>query len=355
MYDLIIVGGGPAGATLSRLLGKQYRILLLEKRDFQVTDKLKKEKCCGGLIAPDAQLMFARFGLGIPKEVLLSPQLFAVRTIDLDNSLERYYQRHYLNIDREAFDQWLESLIPDNVTLINNACYRSFELQGEQVKVNFTVAGKAYQETARMLVGADGAFSQVRKQGFGKLPSPKLYVAVQEWYETDHNLNYYGAIFDREITDFYAWTIPKENYLILGAALKPRERVLEKFELLKQKLSRCGFEFGKIVKRNGTHLLRPTQNQQICAGDQRVALLGEAAGLISPSSAEGLSYAFKSALALAQSLESGLDGYQARYQNDLKSLRTNIFLKNFKSPAMYQQQLRSLILNTGVMSVAVEE
>jgi len=34
MYDVIIVGGGPAGATLSRLIGKRYKVLLIEKRGF---------------------------------------------------------------------------------------------------------------------------------------------------------------------------------------------------------------------------------------------------------------------------------------------------------------------------------
>jgi hypothetical protein len=84
-------------------------------------------KCCGGFIAPDAQLILARFGLGIPKSVLLSPQLFAVRTIDFDNSLERYYQRHYINIDREEFDKWLISIVNKNVDVIENCVFKSFE------------------------------------------------------------------------------------------------------------------------------------------------------------------------------------------------------------------------------------
>lgn len=73
MYDIAIVGGGPAGSTLARLLGKKYRILLLEKRDFCGKNSASAEKCCGGLIAPDAQLMLAKFGLGIPGSVLLTP------------------------------------------------------------------------------------------------------------------------------------------------------------------------------------------------------------------------------------------------------------------------------------------
>lgn len=112
MYDIVIVGGGPAGSTLARLIGNQYRVLLLEKRTFQEPLYKGLQKCCGGLLDPDAQKMLASFGLGLPKSVIVSPQMFAVRTIDNDNSIERYYQRHYINVDREAFDKWLISLIP---------------------------------------------------------------------------------------------------------------------------------------------------------------------------------------------------------------------------------------------------
>ena len=59
MYDIAIVGGGPAGATLARLTGNQYRVLLLEKRTFQEPLYGGLQKCCGGLIAPDAQKMLA--------------------------------------------------------------------------------------------------------------------------------------------------------------------------------------------------------------------------------------------------------------------------------------------------------
>ncbi|MFQ9799503.1 MAG: NAD(P)-binding protein [Clostridia bacterium] len=33
MYDMIIVGAGPAGATLARGLGRRYRVLLVDKRN----------------------------------------------------------------------------------------------------------------------------------------------------------------------------------------------------------------------------------------------------------------------------------------------------------------------------------
>ena len=116
-YDIAIIGGGPAGATLARLLDKNYRVLLLDRRDLVDGEEEKRSKCCGGLLAPDAQQMLGRMGFAVPTGVLVDPQLFLVRTIDLDNSLERYYQRFYFNMDRKRFDEWLVSLIPDNVDM----------------------------------------------------------------------------------------------------------------------------------------------------------------------------------------------------------------------------------------------
>ena len=204
MYDVIVVGGGPAGSTLARLIGKDYKVLVLERRDFQENHEYNRVKTCGGLVAPDAQLMLAKFGLGIPKSVLVSPQLFAVRVLDFDNSNERYYQRNYVNIDREKFDKWLASLIPSGVKTIYNCIYKSYNATTDGVTVKFIHDGKECEETGKIVVGGDGAFSKVRKQGFNNYPDPDLYITIQEWFKTDHNLDYHGAIFDKEISDFYS-------------------------------------------------------------------------------------------------------------------------------------------------------
>ena len=127
MYDIAIIGAGPSGATLARLIGNYYKVLLIDKRDLLGRKTVTSEKCCGGLIAPDAQYMLGKLGLGIPKQVLVGPQLFDVRTIDIQNKIERYYQRHYINIDRGKLDSWLVSLIPSSVDIRCGFIFKSYE------------------------------------------------------------------------------------------------------------------------------------------------------------------------------------------------------------------------------------
>ncbi len=79
--------------------------------------------------------------------------------------------------------------------------------------------------------------------------------------------------------------------------------------ILKTKLARLGFNFDNKVKTEGAYIYRPVKNSHFYAGRDNIALIGEAAGAISPSSAEGISYALKSSLYLAQALEEGTDGF----------------------------------------------
>ena len=354
MYDVIIIGLGPAGSTLARLIGKTHKVLVLERRQLdQNHSDILREKSCGGLLAPDAQEMLAKFGLGLPKNVLVGPQLFSVRSIDMQNSIEKFYQRHYINIDRERFDRWMFSLIPDQVEIHLGSAYKRSTVSDNTVTVSYSHNGKNYTANSRVLVAADGAISKIRKEHFANQPFPKTYISIQEWFETDETLPFFSAIFDDEISDFYSWTIPKENLLLLGSALDNNRQANEKFELLKKKLSRYGFDFSKRVKRNGAFILRPLKQNQIFLGNDNIALIGETAGMISPSSAEGLSYAFISACELAKSLQKPMSWFSNDYHSRMKSLKRNILLKNIKCPCMYNSSLRNIIMKSGLKAMEI--
>jgi flavin-dependent dehydrogenase len=161
----------------------------------------------------------------------------------------------------------------------------------------------------------------------------------------------FTALFDPEITDFYSWIIPKNDSLIVGSALAPGASASIKFEQFKQKLRRYGFEFGRSIDKSGALLLRPLNVSRIYNGRNNIALIGEAAGWISPSSAEGISYAFRSAAALAEALETGREDFPGRYAGKTKGLRMNILLKGLKSPFLYDPLLRKLVMKSGIKSM----
>jgi len=352
-YDIAIIGAGPAGSTLARRIHPDFKVLLLDRRDLLEPETPPPDKCCGGLLAPDAQEIFGRMGLAIPKSVLVDPQLFLVRTMDFDSGRERHYQRFYFNMDRTRFDSWLVSLVPDTVDLAFGCKFTGFVEEREGVSFAFTHAGKAHAVHARMLVGADGAWSRVRRQAFPNI-GIKRYVAIQEWFPCKDAVPHFGAIFDSEITDFYGWTISKDNWLIVGVALEEGPDIQKKFKRFKEKLADAGYMLGTAAKREGTRINRPMNGKQIITGDDRIALVGESAGFISPSSAEGISYAVKSALILADSLDDGLYGIGARYAKNTRSLRRNILMKNMKKPFMYQPAIRNLAMMSGLFSSRIE-
>ena len=88
LYDIAIIGAGPAGSTLARELARAREDLKIILIDGQSADNPKP---CGGLLAPDAQKVLARFGLTLPTSLLDDPQIFAVETVDLGSRLVRYY------------------------------------------------------------------------------------------------------------------------------------------------------------------------------------------------------------------------------------------------------------------------
>ena len=350
MYDIAIVGAGPAGATLARKLGERYRVLLVDRRPLDAepsADALSKP--CGGLLAPAAQKELARQGLGIPQSVVAGPQLFAVRTVDLAAGLEQLYQRFYVNVDREAFDRWLVSLAPTKVDRCFGWSLESLENDAEAPTLHFrTAEGGRACVRARLVIGADGASSSVRRLVYADQPAPDRYTAIQAAYDSSPGDPFYGAVFDASLTDFYGWTIPKGGRLLVGCAFPSGPGVTKRFEELVGKMRAGGFRFGREVSRSAAAISRPSRVSHLFAGTGRVLLVGEAAGFISPSSAEGISYALRSAADLAGAVEPGIEGAAERYARAALPLAVKVGLKAAKGTAIYGATVRRLIMSSGL-------
>ena len=349
MYDLAIIGAGPAGATLGRLAGREFKTILIDRRRLTGGPAGRRDvKSCGGLVAPDAQKMLARLGLGLPRSVLVGPQVFAVRAVDLPTGLQRTYPRHYINIDRGRFDRWLVSLLPDEVELAQEWTVKRLDRADEGVTIEMASGQKRRTIRARQLVGADGAASTVRRRFAPERPSPRRYVSIQETLAATRPAPYFSAYFDPDITDFYAWSIPKGDSLLLGAALPAGRDANRRFDRLKARLGAAGLVTGTPVAREGSIILRPLHAKQLCPVAGPAVLIGEAAGWISPSSAEGLSYAFGSALAAADALGGARCDFARRYRRATRGIAHDIVLKNVKRRLIYTPSARRLAMRLGL-------
>lgn len=349
-YDFAIVGAGPAGATLARLLASKFRVLLIDRQ------RPGQQKCCGGLLAPDAQKAMATMGLGLPAEVLDGPQLFAVNVLDVDGNATAHYQRFYLNMHRGRFDGFLRSLLPENVTFLSDALLLGANLLEDGWQLDCRGAGKRIPFRARYLIGADGAGGKVRSL-LGGNHADRLYTTYQRFFDEKHGESVYTAVFDSRISDFYHWVIPKADYSVVGVTVPHGKSAKQGMATLLETLYAFGMPYANCVHEEGTLLRRPRRPGELVLGDeeQNLFLLGEAAGFISPSSAEGISYGLRSALCLGRAiLESEEGRWMATYRRGSGSLRGSIGRKVLKLPVMYQPFLRRMAIKSKLLSINVE-
>ncbi|MGN0675838.1 MAG: FAD-binding protein [Oscillospiraceae bacterium] len=347
-FDITIIGGGPAGATLARLLDKRFRVLLIDGKN---SSENSFRKVCGGLLSPDAQKAFAEFDLTLPKDILVDPQIFSVRTIDLQSRTERHYQRFYMNLDRHKFDLWLEKLVPESSERFYGRCRSIERTDGVyHIKCNGN-DGTVRTFTADMIVGADGAGSLVRKYLYPKKKT-RRYTAIQQWFHEEHANPFYSCIFDPVTSDCCSWSISKDSVFIFGGAFAP-EGCRESFEKQKQRLAEYGFKFGEPIRTEACIVLRPKSPFDLCTGRNGAFLIGEAAGLISPSSLEGISFAVNSARILAEVLNSRKACPEKIYGRKIIPLRIKIFAKVLKCPFMYVPVLRRAVMKSGISSINI--
>ena len=345
-YDIVIVGAGPAGANLARLSdSRRHRVLLLDGSDMQ-------PKVCAGLLSPDAQKLLTRYRISLPEQAFVGPQLSSVRVIDLDCRRVRHYRRSYLNLDRAAFDRYLLDLVPSSVDILSARCVHIEKKDGAYALQLRHADGVQSQVRAHHIVGADGASSVVRASLFGDRTIQK-YVSIQQWFSAETIDPYYSCVFDAATSESCSWIFFKGGRLVFGGAFAPHG-CRAAFEAQKQKLIERGIVPAHVLKHplktEACRVSRPRLNKGICHGAGGAYLVGEAAGFISPSSFEGISYALRSGGALASAFNKKRDTSDIlrAYRKKTRPLRLKVISKCLKRPLMYLPFLRKIILQTGL-------
>ena len=252
-------------------------------------------------------------------------------------------------MDRSKFDNYLISLIPNTIKIYTNSLCKKIERDGELYNLEISTNGQSVTEKAKMIIGADGANSFVRNTFYKKVKIEK-YFSIQEWYSDYTDLPFYSCIFCKSITDSYSWTITKDNRIIIGGAF-PIKDCRKKFDILKEKMAENGVVFGKLIKKQGCYVYINRGIFNTCTGKNNVYLIGEAAGMISPSSLEGISYSMESAKILADIINGKNNNISYSYFIKTLYIRFRLFIKILKKPFMYNKILRKIIMKSGLKAI----
>jgi geranylgeranyl reductase family protein len=304
-WDVVVVGGGPAGAacaTAARHAEPAARVLVLDRADFP------RDKVCGDGIAPEALDVLA--GLGLDADALTEGWASVPRLrlrAPGGTTVERRMHRPARVVPRAVLDARLLGAALTVGAEFRRHLVRRVEVHPTHVDVDGML-------TAGVLVGADGAESVVRR-ALGIAPNwpHRLAIAIRGYAAVPAGLSDVQLIATTEQRwPAYAWSFPigdgraNVGYGELVSGGVDRAGLLAGMERLLPGVEAADLKAHRLPLSTG----RPRQP------DGRVLLAGDAASLINPLTGEGIFYAVLSgALAGAAAAHGASAG--ARYRRAL--------------------------------------
>lgn len=334
--DLLIIGAGPAGCAVAKE-ASGMNILMVDSNVFP------REKPCSGLLVEESQEILHNWR--IPKNVFGKPAELDLRYIDIDNNLNVLQRRTLGNTDRKKLDTWLLTKIDNDIEILDNTTVSKIET-GNPAKVTVINNGKERVITAKNVVGADGATSTVRRL-LGFKPAFR-YRTTQHFIKTDTKINDCQFIYWNKFTDWYLWILPKEDKIIeVGGTFAKHSDNSNALDILAR---RAGVK-GEIIQKRNWLLSQPKTREEISLGNQKnIFLVGEAAGLISPSTGEGISFGLRSGITMGRALAT--EQPFTEYEKKIQPLISEVMEKASKAKAFADPRLRAKILNRELLTLS---
>ncbi len=292
---MIVTGAGPAGLFTAVHLADSLRVLVVESQRFPPT------KPCGEILIDHGYRLVSE--LDPPPSVFRSQEAIAMRFLarDIDTPATEVGTAH--TIDRKALSFWLDDLLASNVEVLEGVRFVGAEARAGEVAVTLRHPGGRIETVGTgLLVGADGCLSRVRRNAFGT--KPDTVDSIQHLCRARRPPEHADFIFDRKLArDYYVWAFPRGDDQVLVGCPRDGDRYRAVMEWAHREYAITGAPL-----RSERHpIARIRTLDDIETGSGRVLLVGEAAGLVSPASGEGLSLAFASGRAAARAISAAPD------------------------------------------------
>jgi geranylgeranyl diphosphate/geranylgeranyl-bacteriochlorophyllide a reductase len=315
-YDAFVVGGGPSGATAAEDLARAgYRVALL--------DRAGRIKPCGGAIPPR---LIADFE--IPDRLIVARIRTARMISPTGRAVDIHIEGGFVGmVDREDFDEFLR----DRARMLG-----AERLTGTFLRIDRDAAsthvvwrdkasGLERRSKTRVVIGADGSKSGVARAevpGGDRIP---YVIAYHEIIKAPAaNVSYdpvrCDVVYDGQISpDFYGWVFPHGRTASVGMGTEDGAVDLKKATADLRAMS--GLTGCETIRREGAPIpLKPLDRWD---NGRDVVLAGDAAGVVAPSSGEGIFYAMAGGRASATAAQIFLRSGKAA---DLKRAR-KLFLR----------------------------